>query len=287
MNSQKYLITLVNKLRLNRSDISLNQAFLEVRLLVSFVMKISINQLYFQEKLIISSRQKNKINKLIQMRIDHHPIAHLTSCREFYGEKFIVNSNVLDPRADSESLIELVMQNYSDLSVQYNFLELGVGSGCLIISLLKHYQNSIGLGVDISQLALKIAKKNAKKFNLNERIKFKISDLFSKVSPTKKFAIIISNPPYIPSKQIDQLQIEVAKYEPRIALDGGIDGLDFYRKIAMQAKNYLTKNGSIFLEIGFNQEQAVIKIFEQYNFKLIAKKNDLANITRALHFRCC
>jgi release factor glutamine methyltransferase len=154
----------------------------------------------------------------------------------------------------------------------------------LTISLLKHFNNWQAHSVDISKKALEIAQKNAINNNVFERINFIESNLFEKLQDNQIFDIIISNPPYIPSGEIKNLQDEVRFYEPKIALDGGLDGLDFYRKIAVESQKYLKKNGNIFLEIGYNQHQCVKDIFENVNFKFIDFKKDLSGIIRVLEF---
>ena len=155
----------------------------------------------------------------------------------------------------------------------------------MIISLLRHFENWLGLAVDISDKALVIAQKNADNNQVLTRINFIQSDLFKNLSNNQIFDIIISNPPYIPTNDIENLQDEVRLYEPRIALDGGLDGLDFYRKIAEQSQKFLKNNGDIFLEIGYNQYQDVKKIFENNNFKFIDSKKDLSGIIRVLQFK--
>ena len=154
----------------------------------------------------------------------------------------------------------------------------------LIITLLKHYPLAAGNAVDISVEALNICKKNAISLAADQRLNLNKSDLFANISTDKKFDLIISNPPYIPSKSIELLQPEVRIYEPRLALDGGLDGLDFYRRIALDAKNFLNENGKIILEIGINQEVEIIEIFAKNNFTHIGSKADLSGITRILSF---
>lgn len=217
-------------------------------------------------------------------------MAHLLNKREFYGEVFNVDENVLDPRCDSETLIELVQEVFADdLRQEKLVLELGVGSGCLIITVLNIFKNFQGIGVDISDDALKIAKQNQSKFNLNERLQLLKSDMFNSIDNSKKFDLIIANPPYIPSQDIAKLQNEVAKFEPKLALDGGKDGLDFYRIIAQNSPLFLNSKlnsmARVIVEIGYGQDQEVIKIFEKNNFKFINYKKDLSGIIRVLDFK--
>jgi release factor glutamine methyltransferase len=282
MKTSQLLFEIAKKLQKN----SHSSSNLEARMLLAYVLDCSINSLFSQDDLQINQVQKNKLKKLITRRSNGEPMSYLLRKREFYGHEFIVNNNVLDPRCDSEAMIELIKEDYVDYSTQpLRLIELGIGSGCLIISILNEFKLWNAIGIDISGKALNLAKKNCQKFNLSSRLKLLNSDLFSKINSAKKFDIIISNPPYIPTLEIDNLQKEVAFFEPRIALDGGVDGLEFYRKIAKNSLNYLQKKGSIFVEIGYNQEGDIIDIFKECKFYLHSKKTDLANIVRILHFK--
>jgi release factor glutamine methyltransferase len=282
MKTSHILLETAKKLKINPHSSS----NLEARLLLAFVLNCSINNLFLQDDLQINQAQKNKLKKLITRRSNGEPMSYLLGKREFYGHDFIVDNNVLDPRCDSEAMIELIKDDFRNFSTQpFKIIELGVGSGCLVISILHEFSLWTATGVDISKKALKIAKKNTQKFNLSSRLKLINSDLFTKIKSTQKFDIIISNPPYIPTDDINNLQKEVAFFEPRIALDGGSDGLEFYRKIAINSLNYLQKKGSIFVEIGYNQESEVIDIFRSFNFYLQSKKTDLSRIVRILHFK--
>ncbi len=282
MKLTKYLTETANKLKENPHS----SANIEARLLISYILQIDINQLFLKDDLDLTIDQKNQLKKLIKRRVNGEPMAYILGRREFYGNDFIIDKNVLDPRCDSEAIIELIKEQYQNQSLQsLKLIELGIGSGCLIISILMEFKMWMGIGVDISKKAIIIAKKNCQKFDLTTRLKIINGDLFSKIKLNEKFDIIISNPPYIPSAEIKNLQNEVAIFEPKIALDGGLDGLDFYRNIANKSSQFLEKNGSIFLEIGYNQEESVIKIFNIHNFYLHSKKADLANIVRILHFK--
>lgn len=282
MKLTKYLTETANKLKENPHS----SANIEARLLISYILQIDINQLFLNDDLDLTIDQKNQLKKLIKRRVNGEPMAYILGRREFYGNDFIIDKNVLDPRCDSEAMIELIKEQYQNQSLQsLKLIELGIGSGCLIISILMEFKMWMGIGVDISKKAIIIAKKNCQKFDLTTRLKIINGDLFSKIKLNEKFDIIISNPPYIPSAEIKNLQNEVAIFEPKIALDGGLDGLDFYRNIANKSSQFLEKNGSIFLEIGYNQEESVIKIFNIHNFYLHSKKADLANIVRILHFK--
>ena len=267
---------------LNKNSIA--SAILEARILMSFVTNLSKEDIIFKATEInLSQDQKEIYFDLISKRIKKIPLTHLTNNREFFGNNFYVDENVLDPRPDSETLVEMMIKKYQNSSF-LNLCEIGCGSGCLIISVLKHFKDWNGLAIDISKKALEIAQKNAQNNEVFERIEFLESNLFKDFKDNQIFDIIISNPPYIPTADIENLQDEVRLYEPRIALDGGLDGLDFYRNIANQSRKFLKNNGNIFLEIGYNQHREVIDIFEKFNFKFIDSAKDLSGIIRVLEF---
>ncbi len=252
-------------------------------ILLCFVKKLSKEAIIFNDNLELTQKEEEQFFNLISRRKNGEPISHLINNREFFGLDFFVNKDVLDPRCDSEILIETIIKNYQQ-KTELKFLEIGVGSGCLSISLLKNLENSSAIGVDISAPALEIAKKNAEKHGVLTKFELRKSDLFLAINNSEKFDFIISNPPYIPSKDIENLQIEVKNFEPLLALDGGFDGLEFYRAIAKNSKEFLKENGKIFLEIGINQEKDIEKIFNEFSFKLIDFKKDLAGIIRLLCF---
>jgi release factor glutamine methyltransferase len=257
---------------------------LDVLILLSHALLFSKEQIIFNPDLELNPAQQKSFFDLILRRAAREPVSQIIGKREFFGEDFFVSKDVLDPRPDSESLIELVLKNFLK-DQKLTILELGVGSGCLIITLLKALKIADGAGVDISDKALEVCKKNAEHHQVHNRLRLMKSDLFSGLKPLEKFDLIISNPPYISSSVIENLEPEVRIYEPRTALDGGVDGLDFYRKISAQAKNFLNKNGQIILEIGFDQKEKVIEIFSEKEFLLIDSKSDLSGVTRVLRFK--
>lgn len=273
-NSRKTLIEAKSK-----------SAHLDAVILISFVFNLTKEQVLLGEDFEISSEKLNYFYHLLNRRSKCEPISHLIGKREFFGEEFLVTADVLDPRCDSETLIEAVLKRFCQINENKKVLELGVGSGCLLISLLMQRKNWFGLGIDISPKAIEICLKNAIKHQINNRIILQNADLFSGLEDNQKFDILISNPPYIPSLEIEALQPEVANYEPRIALDGGIDGLDFYRRIADSAAKFLQKNSVIFLEIGLGQEGLIAKIFADFSFDLVKSYRDLGGIIRVLEFQ--
>ena len=218
------------------------------------------------------------IYKMIKRRKMGEPLSKILGHRGFWKGDFIVDSNVLDPRPDSETLIQAVLEKFPDQTQPLRILDLGTGSGCLLISLLMEYKNATGIGVDISPKALQIAQKNALKNNV--KAEFFQADM-TRLSPHfGRFDFVISNPPYIPTHEIELLDQNVQKYDPILALDGGPDGLNFYRTLAQ-----ISLSPIIFLEIGLGQSDSVQKIFDQQNWHLMGTKKDFGEIERVLIFK--
>ncbi len=268
---------------LNSKGVS--NAGLDSLILLAHALSLSKEQIIFNPERQIAEAEEKKFFDLINRRAAREPVSHLIGKREFFGEDFLVSRDVLDPRPDSEILIESVLKKFPDREEKLKILELGVGSGCLIVTLLKTYKNAAGSAVDISETALAVAQKNSEKHQTNSRLKLLKSDLFSALNHEEKFDLIISNPPYIPAADIEELEPEVRIHEPRSALDGGKDGLDFYRRIAAEAKKFLNKSGKIFVEIGFGQENSVSEIFVKNGFSHINSALDLSGVTRVLEFK--
>lgn len=210
--------------------------------------------------------------KLIEERAAHIPLQHLTGTQEFMGLEFVVNEDVLIPRQDTEVLVEEVLRVCEGKSV----LDMCTGSGCIIVSLAKLGKTSSATGVDISERALTVARKNASIHKVE--IEYLQSNLFEEVEGN--YDIIVSNPPYIPTSIIETLMPEVKNHEPVLALDGSVDGLHFYRSISSEAKRYLKPGGYIFFEIGHDQGAKVAEILSKEEFHKIVVKKDLSGLDR-------
>jgi release factor glutamine methyltransferase len=258
---------------------------LDTRLIFCFSFQISQEDFFLNRDYIdITPKKLESFHNNVTRRANREPISHIIGKKAFFDDIFTVNGRVLSPRPDSEILIETIISDYSNRLQEIKFLELGVGSGCLILTLLKIFQNSLAVAVDISKNAIEIAKENARTLRVDNRIKIIKSDLFAEISKLEKFDIIISNPPYISTNDIKNLEDEVKKFEPILALDGGKDGLDFYRIIANKARNFLKKDGIVILEIGQGQEIDVEEIFQQNGLTLQKQQKDLSGIVRCLVF---
>ncbi len=271
--------------RLELDSKGVSSSKLDSLILLSHALSVSKERVIFNPDLEIDAAEQKVFFDFIARRASREPVSHIINRREFFGEDFFVSKDVLDPRPDSESLIELVFKTFLDKNQKLKILEVGVGSGCLIITLLKAYKAAEATGVDISEKALKVCQKNSETHQVKNRLNLQQSDLFSALNHDEKFDLIISNPPYIPSQDIEDLEPEVRIHEPRNALDGGLDGLDFYKKIADQSGNFLKKNGKVIVEIGISQKDEITKIFTQKNSVLVDLGFDLSEVVRVLSFR--
>ena len=235
--------------------------------------KISLFDKKLLQEVAVSDEQ---LNAFILRRLAGEPVAKIIGKKGFWKDDFIVSKDVLDPRPDSETLIEAVLEKFPDKNQKLHFLDLGTGSGCLILSLLGEYPDATGIGIDISEKALDIAKKNAH----TDRVHFIQRDMRQDLSDLGRFDIMISNPPYIPTAEIATLDKDVKDYDPLLALDGGNDGLDFYRALS---KQHLAPH--LVIEIGKGQESQIIPIFETERWHFIQSWRDLGGITRILYFQ--
>lgn len=237
----------------------------------------------FEEELPINDQLI--FNELVNRRLSLEPIAYIIGLKEFYGYEFIVNNKVLIPRDDTEIIVEAILKNNNPESC-LKLLELGTGSGCIVISLLLEMPNLVATASDISKDAIIITNKNAIKHGVIKRLTLTNSDWFNNLEH-KKFDIIVSNPPYIADHEIHLMSPETIKYEPAIALFAENSGLAAYYIIAKSAKNFLNKEGKLFLEVGFNQASAVKEIFSHYNYTCKQVYHDLAGHERVLLFMDC
>ncbi|MCX5751573.1 MAG: peptide chain release factor N(5)-glutamine methyltransferase [Candidatus Saganbacteria bacterium] len=259
---------------------------INTELLLAFALGIPREKLLTYDK-PISTKQLKKFNALVARWLEHEPIAYLLGTQPFLGLDLEVNRSVLIPRPETELLVENLLRKITEHSArntEHRILDIGTGSGCIAIALAKDLPNAQVYAVDFSVKALRVAKKNAKKYELSKRIKFLRSNLFQKLKGLK-FDLIVSNPPYIPSKVIPKLDKNVKDYEPIKALDGGNDGLDIIRKIIQQAPGYLAPNGILALEIGFGQAKAVQKLATKAGFKNTQIIKDWAGIDRIVVIR--
>ena len=226
----------------------------------------------------VSGDEILKFNDFIERRSMKEPIAYILKEKEFWSKDFVVNKSTLIPRPETELMVEKLIKIYYGKKIL--ILDIGTGSGCILISLLSELKNSNGIGVDISKKALEIAKINALKHEVDHKLRFE-KKCFSKIF-NKKFDLIVSNPPYINQRKINKLDDDIKKFEPLIALNGGNDGLDVITKVIYKAKEILKIKGTLALEIGNEQLIKVSKILRNNNFKIIENIKDYNENTRCL-----
>jgi len=261
----------------------LNSRF-EASLIVQKTLDISKIEILTNNIRSVSFLKRILINKNFFERVRGKPISKIFGIKEFYSYEFFTNFNVLDPRPESEILVDVAKKILKKNKSTTHILELGVGSGCVIISIMQELREFRikGTGVDISESSLKVAKKNQKKFKIVNLHLFR-SNWFSNL--TNKYDMIVSNPPYLKTSDIKCLDDEVKKYDPLVSLDGGKNGLNAYKEIASNVKKYLKLGGVICLEIGFGQRDSVNQICKEKGFELILEEKDLQDIPRVVVYK--
>ena len=250
---------------------------LEAEILLSHSLNIPRIQLYVQFERVLNKEELAEYKKLILRRSKREPIAYITGKQPFMSLDFEVNPSVLVPRPETEKLVETAMETGKQIKDPV-IADLGTGSGVIAVSLAKYLPEAKVFATDSSEDAIKIAKSNAVKHGVQDRCEFLVGNLFEPLKD--KFDIIVSNPPYIKSADIDSLQPEVSKYEPRQALDGGEDGLKYYRLIFQEVDKHLKPGGYLTLEIGFDQAKQVMDLAEKFKNKKLVKDN--AGIERVI-----
>jgi release factor glutamine methyltransferase len=243
---------------------------LDAQIILSNIMGVTREFLITNDYLTVSKRIKKKYNNAIKRRIKKEPVAYIIGKKEFWSENFKVNSYTLIPRPETELMIYNVVKYFKNKKI--NILDIGTGSGCILLAILKELQFSRGIGIDISAEAIKIAKENSKNLNLLNRSKFKTFDING--FNVGKYDLIVSNPPYIPFKEIRNLDRDIINFEPIVALNGGNDGLDLIKKVIYKSVKLLKKNGLLALEIGNKQYPRVTDLLNQLGFKEMGKLYD-------------
>ena len=272
MNYRKLYET--GKDRLEKAGIQ--EAALDARLLLEEVCGTDRNMLLAHGDRAVTEEEETQFRIFIERRSTHEPLQQITGWQEFMGLRFSVTEDVLVPRQDTETLVEEVMRYLRD---GMEILDVCTGSGCILLSLLRYSNGCRGVGCDISEKALAVAGQNAKELGISAQ--FIQSDLFESIEG--RFEYIVSNPPYIRKDMIPTLMEEVRDHEPLIALDGGEDGLDFYRKITREATEHLYSGGMLFFEIGYDQGEAVKLLMEEEGYEEVTVSQDLAGLDRVVY----
>lgn len=275
MNIEEILKKEINNLKQN----NIENSTLKAKILLANILKVKKEYLLIHSEEQVKQEDKIKYENCIKELIKGKPLQYITNKQEFMGLNFYVDENVLIPQPDTEILVEKAIE-IAETTQKNKILDICTGSGCIAISLAKKINNAQITAVDISNSALNVANKNAINNNVENKIKFINSDMFNNI--VEKFDIIVSNPPYIETETINKLEIEVQN-EPHVALDGGIDGLKFYKIIANNAFEYLNENGYLLLEIGYNQQESVTQLLQDTGkYKNIETIKDLGGNYRVV-----
>ncbi len=243
---------------------------LDSEILVSHLINIPRDSIYSKLKENLSFSKAEELQKLINRRVNKEPIAYILNNKEFWSTNFYVDRSVLIPRPETEVLIDLILSHLNNKKLFLNILDIGTGSGCILISLLKELTKAKGTGIDKSKKAIAIAKINSVSQKVDTRALFKNINL-EEIKFDKKFDIIVSNPPYLPDVSLKNLNLDIKLYEPKIALQGGVQGVDFLLKIIELASKILKINGLLALEIGDNQFYIIAKFLKTKRFKILDK----------------
>lgn len=275
MNIEEILKKEINNLKQN----NIENSTLKAKILLENILNVKKEYLLIHSEEEVKQEDKIKYENCIKELIKGKPLQYITNKQEFMGLNFYVDENVLIPQPDTEILVEKAIE-IAETTQKNKILDMCTGSGCIAISLAKKINNAQITAVDISNSALNVANKNAINNNVENKIKFINSDMFNNIE--EKFDIIVSNPPYIETETINKLEIEVQN-EPHVALDGGIDGLKFYKIIANNAFEYLNENGYLLLEIGYNQQESVTQLLQDTGkYKNIETIKDLGGNYRVV-----
>ena len=290
-NSKELLIDGINKLQLSK----IPMPELDARILLSYAINYQ-DIIYMHNDISISKNKKNKFYDYLNKRIQGKPVSRIVGSRNFWKKNFLINKYTLDPRQDSEVIVDIVTKNYSNINKHIQILDLGAGSGCIGLSIIDDLKNSSLLSLDICKQALEQVNINAKRLNLDKKLHYAQINWFEKtwiqnvkliienekLFSKNKFDIIVCNPPYIKSSEIKKLQIEVKNYDPLISLDGGVDGCDSYKAILKDLSKLLSNNGVCFMEIGFDMLEDIKIILKETNLNLIKVYKDFQGHHRVI-----
>ena len=260
---------------------NIQTAKIDSEVILANILNTTRINLITKQDVTLNKEQEDLFSKLIERRKHKEPVAYILNKKEFWNENYFVDKRVLIPRPETEILIELLLKKIKDKNKAYKVLDLGCGSGCLLISFLKEMQKSQGIGVDISSNALEVAKKNIELHNLNNRAKLMRLDLLT-LHTKDKFDVIFSNPPYLSSSDYAKLSDDVKNFEPKQALVGGFNGVLYYKKIIALAQSALKKNGYLALELGDRQYRTISKLLQDHSFRILDKYQLINNEIRCI-----
>ena len=275
MNIQSAVIGGIGVLK-NKSILS---AQLDTEILMAKALGKNREYIILNHDKVLNNKDLEYFKKLVHERATRKPIAYLLNKKFFWKCEFYVDKNTLIPRPDTEIIIEQILKVTKNKDY-LRILDIGVGSGCILLSILKERKNFYGTGLDISKNSINISKINAKRLFVDKRVKFYKSDVDKFTD--RKYDLIVSNPPYIKKSDLKYLESDVLKFEPKLALDGGLDGLTVIRKVIKKSSELLKKNGKFILEIGFDQKSKVIKLLNNKGFYINGTIKDLAENDRCI-----
>ena len=290
-NSKELLIDGISKLQFSK----IPTPELDARILLSNAINYQ-GIIYMHNNISISNNEKNKYYDYLNKRIQGKPVSRIVGSRNFWKKNFLINKYTLDPRQDTEVIVDIVTKTYSNSNKHIQILDLGAGSGCIGLSIIDELKNSSLLSLDICKQALEQVNINAKRLNLSKKLHYAQINWFEKtwfqniklitenekLFSKNKFDIIVCNPPYIKSSEIKKLQLEVRNYDPLISLDGGIDGCDSYKAIFKDLSKLLSNNGVCFIEIGYDMLEDIKIILKEYNLNLINVYKDFQGHSRVI-----
>jgi len=268
----------IKKASLFLKDYNIPSYELDAEIILADIMGVSREYLIINNNINITKKVIKKYDIAINRRAKKEPVAYIIGKREFWSENFLVNQATLVPRPETELLIYKLIKFFKNKSI--NILDIGTGSGCILLSILKELNQSRGIGIDISAKAINIARANSIKLNLYNRAKFKAFDL-NKFN-VGRYDLIISNPPYIALKDIKNLSKDITNYEPLVALKGGVEGLDLIKKVIYKSNYLLKRNGVLAIEIGHNQYKKTLDILYKGGFREISKEYDCNSNIRCI-----
>jgi release factor glutamine methyltransferase len=275
MNIQSAVIEGTNILK----DKSIISAELDTEILMAKALDKNREYIILNQDKVLNIENLEYFKRLVHERSNRKPIAYILNKKLFWKSEFYVNKNTLIPRPDTEIIVEQILKVTKNKNY-LKILDIGVGSGCILLSILKDKKNFYGTGIDISKNSLEISKLNAKRLHVEERVKFFKSDVDKFAHG--KYDLVVSNPPYIKNSNLKYLESDVLNFEPKLALDGGIDGLSVIRKVINKSSDLLKKNGKFILEIGFDQKNKVIKLLNKRGFYINSALKDLAKNDRCI-----
>jgi len=269
----------INEATLELRKNSIHTSTLDSEILMSKVLNKKRDYVILNSEKVLKKKYINYFKYLINQRSKGKPIAYITGKKFFWKDEFNVNRNVLIPRPDTELIVDIILKIYKNKK-SLSVLDIGVGSGCILLSILKEKKSFIGTGVDISSDCIKVCKNNIKKLKINNKIRLFKSDVDNFIYG--KYDLIISNPPYVKKTDLKYLERDIRKFEPKEALDGGLDGLSEVRKVINRSSELIKKNGKLVLEIAFDQKRKVKNLLRKKGFYINSVLKDLGNNDRCI-----